>query len=181
MKQIKLLEGPDNVGKTTLSNKLVQLKDARYFHMSYSSEIDSYMYEYHLSSWVEILRSSIYHNVVMDRSIISALIYQHIYRGSIYDRPELLQLAQKIFDTIACSKNIEVILCLLPEGQWINQFKKSQELEGKQEMYKLDSKLIEVRNLYESLYTNKKIFGIPINFPIKLHDFLTSPINVNSL
>ena len=181
MKTLTILEGPDNTGKSTLSRILQKnLQDSEYFHLSYSPEIDSYMYEYHLSTWIQALKTAIYKDVIMDRSVVSSLIYQHVYRDSIYNRPELLDLARRIFDTISKSSKIKVVLCLLPEDQWVSQFKKSQELEGKQEMYSLDSRLIEVRNIYESLYKSKEIFGIPIKFEISLHDFLNSPINLTS-
>lgn len=167
---IYILEGADGAGKTTFSKYLQEKYGAKYIHCSYSKEIDQYsMIKYMEKKFLEALDASIYNPVILDRHIISTLIYEHVYRRKIQDRPELLEYAKLIFSIINSSSRLKVILCHLDYPDWKENFLRSVISDGKIEMYEFDAKLIEVYKSYESLKNTGQIFGCKI--PLETYNF----------
>lgn len=178
MKTIYILEGCDSMGKTTLSNKIIEKYNAHYIHCSFSNDMNKYfMVKYMEKKWLEALDKAIYQDVILDRHVISTIIYENVYRLGIENRPEVKVFAHKILETMSTSKNIKTILCHLDFEDWKNNFIKSQEIEGKIEMYKLDSKLENIYNEYDYIKNNNCIKGFEqykLNY--QLHDFIKNPI-----
>lgn len=84
---ILVIEGPDNVGKTTLIKNLRQAMCDKVFHVLHSqpiklNSIDEYV-KYSLkqvTSMFDLMQSS-NENLIFDRSHLGEMIYGNIYRG----------------------------------------------------------------------------------------------------
>lgn len=103
MKQGKiiLIEGPDSTGKTSLYNSINSLTKAAYIHITKpqddSEEAYINMYKNTLTAATLIKETGQY--VVLDRHLISNLIYDRVFENIIRDNSQFIET---MFKTIDC-------------------------------------------------------------------------------
>ena len=76
---IYYLEGPDGSGKTTLANKIAEIKKASNIHSSFNKDWDIKKYHDNMMEAVQLILP--YTSVILDRWAISEKIYGEIFRG----------------------------------------------------------------------------------------------------
>lgn len=157
--KIIFLEGPDGSGKTTLANSLIKTHKANYFHSTFSKDLGITLYRHsnHLIAAENL--ASIDDVCVIDRSIISLMIYEYIF-----PRPELVEdINSYVPGAWDKMKNgFMTVICLPNKETWKRIF--INEKDKKKELY-TDEKIMEqIYDVYERFFTHEKIQDCP--FPL---------------
>lgn len=141
MKQGKiiLIEGPDSTGKTSLYNAINNLTKAAYIHITKPKDDteQSYldMYKNTLEAAKLIRATGQY--VVLDRHLISNIIYDRIFENIIRDNADFVK---EMFETIDC------FIMSLPSDKEI-YLKKFEEMKStREELYK------DMSSIYDAYY-----------------------------
>ncbi len=99
-----VLDGPDGVGKTTLSKELCQTLGAQYVHLTY--RWPARMFDYHTAALFYVLRQAEKHPVVLDRWWPSEIAYANVYRGG-----TKWPLAKRLFEKAALLHGFTYVFC----------------------------------------------------------------------
>ena len=133
-----VLEGADCSGKTTLARHLMDQHGARYLH----GRVFPNMWKFHVAMVRRVLRLANEHLVVVDRLLLSELIYGQVYRGApAYD------LGARCLDRVLQRVGAVTILCA-PRDQEAQLKKHAERAERGEEAYQ---NVAEVIALYADL------------------------------
>lgn len=150
-KKVFIIDGPDGTGKTTLANRLSEIYNIPIFHLTYYKDRELHQEQFHkatqmMQDWI----SNPEGGFIIDRYILSEMIYRKIYRP---DEP-LIKEAELMYEFMehrAAVGEIEIIIAL-PENRdkWFQHFSKL--CQEREEMYSTE-KILEV---YEEYLTHWK-------------------------
>lgn len=130
-----LIEGPDGSGKTTLCDELVK-RGYHYIHLSKpEGDVDEYMRD-------ASNESTKYDNVIIDRGVISNLVYSTIFKDTSIISSDVL------YDFIAY---MDLIILAIPsdKGRYLSDFDKLKT--SREELYN------DMEKIYDA-YSSQKLF-----------------------
>lgn len=136
---IVVLEGADGTGKTTLANKLVELYDGHYMHLTY--RWPEKMFNYQLAALHRAVKISQHKLVVIDRHWVSENVYADIFRNGT-KWPEL----GRLFDRILKRFGAVYIVCVRDSLTYKDAFHKLKS--ERVEMYDDNEKMEKINKKY---------------------------------
>lgn len=140
--KIILIEGPDSTGKTSLYNAIYELTKSDYLHASRYEIGNDKAYEalYHNTLDAALLLRNTGHTVVLDRHLISNIIYDAVFENVIRDNSAFIEQMLGAIDAVVVS---------LPrdKGIYLNKF-----AEMKASRAELYSEMSAIYDAYHTLW-----------------------------
>lgn len=143
---IVLIDGPDGSGKSTLSKYLIDEKKFSYIHSSIHEDMDNYFNQ--LADMLEIARQA-HLNVVLDRSILSNVVYVEISGVPLVKQ----STTRRLYELID-----KIVICLPTKEKYIEQYEKL-----KSERFEMFDSMTDVYDKYYKLYISKDCNGTTLS------------------
>lgn len=141
--KIILIEGPDSTGKTSLYNAIYDLSKSDYLHASRYEIGNDKAYEtlYHNTLDAALLLRKAGHTVVLDRHLISNIIYDAVFENVFHDNGDFIEQMLGSIDAVVMS---------LPKDKTI-YLKKFEEMKASRaELY---GEMATIYDAYHTLWT----------------------------
>lgn len=108
-KGIIILDGPDGCGKTTLAKHLEEKYGAYYMHLTWSEKLNERMFDYMAEALLHAERIAKNKLVVIDRHMLSELVYATVYRDGSVLKPHEQNM---LWNNINIRLRARTIVCL---------------------------------------------------------------------
>lgn len=143
--KVYILEGPDGSGKTTLGQKLADVHNCEYVHLTYYKDEEAMRTQFY-----DVIRriNTQKKGFVVDRFILSNIIY-----GIVFHNCKFVDGWKMFLDALCRDwlKGKEIVICLPSDKQaYLEHFKKM--TEEREEMYCSVEDMSKIYDLYEVFY-----------------------------